>query len=282
MTTTGFLHPGAMGSTIAATCAGETFWVSDGRSSESRARAGAAGLVDAGSLGALAERCDTIVSVCPPDQAVAVAQSVADSGFVGVYVDANAVSPMTTRKIGALFDRYVDGGIVGPPAERGGTTRLYLSGDDAASIAGRWDGSMLDVRPIDGGIGAASAVKMLFASWGKHNAALMLAINAVGESFGVTEAIRSELAISRPDFIAQSEAAAERTAQKAWRFEGEMHEIAATFEAAGLPPEFHQGAAAVYSAMAVFRHTDPPPDLAAVVTRLLNTTNPDSADTLER
>lgn len=270
MTATGFLHPGAMGSTIAATCAGERLWVAEGRSEASRSRAESAGLADAGSLGELAERCDTIVSVCPPDQAMAVAEAVAATGFKGMYVDANAVSPMTTNRIGELFDRYVDGGIVGPPASASGTTRMYLSGDEAESIAHRWDGSLLDVRPIDGGVGAASAVKMLFASWGKHNAALMLAINAVAESFGVTDAIRDAWEITRqPDLAIQSSAAAARTSPKAWRFEGEMHEIASTFEAAGLPPEFHRAAADIYGRMAGFRHADPPPDLDDVVTALL-------------
>lgn len=151
------------------------------------------------------------MSVCPPAEALAVAESVAALGFNGTYIDANAVSPMTTTTIGERFERFVDGGIVGPPADRSGTTRLYLSGDEATTVASRWDDSALDVRPIDGGIGAASAVKMLFASWGKHNAALMLAINAVADSFGVTDAIRSEWAISKPGFVAQSEAAADRT-----------------------------------------------------------------------
>lgn len=258
-----------MGSTIAATCSGETFWVSDGRSTDSRRRADEARLDDAGSLGDLVERCDTIVSVCPPAEALAVAESVAALGFDGVYVDANAVSPMTAKVIGARFERYVDGGIVGPPAERSGTTRMYLSGNDAEAIATRWAGSALDVRPIDGGIGAASAVKMLFASWGKHNAALMLAINAVAESFGVTEAIRSEWEISRPEFVEQSEAAAARTSLKAWRFEDEMHEIAATFAAADQPAAFHEAAAEVYARMARFKGADPPPDLATIVAALL-------------
>lgn len=40
---------------------------------------------------------------------------------------------------------------------------------------------------------------------------------------------------------------------KAWRFVAEMHEIAATFEAAGMPPEFHQAAAEIYSRLAAFK-----------------------------
>ncbi|MEO6652590.1 MAG: DUF1932 domain-containing protein [Ilumatobacteraceae bacterium] len=272
MTTTGFLHPGAMGATIAAACAGETLWSSEGRSAATRRRAEQAGLVDVVSLSGLVSRCDTIVSVCPPADALSVAESVAALGFAETYVDANAVSPMTTDRIAERFEHFVDGGIVGPPAQQRGTTRMYLSGDDAPAVATRWDGSVLDVRPIDGGVGAASAVKMLYASWGKHNAALMLAINAVAESFGVAETLRSEWAISRPDFVAESEAAADRTSVKAWRFEGEMLEIAATFAAAGQPAAFHEAAARVFGRLSGFKDADTPPDLATVVAALLDIT----------
>jgi Domain of unknown function (DUF1932) len=37
-----------------------------------------------------------------------------------------------------------------------------------------------------------------------------------------------------------------RAAPKAWRFVAEMLEISATFESAGLPPEFHQAAAEIF------------------------------------
>ncbi|MCK7519679.1 MAG: DUF1932 domain-containing protein [Ignavibacteriales bacterium] len=40
---------------------------------------------------------------------------------------------------------------------------------------------------------------------------------------------------------------------KAWRFEGEMHEIASTFEGAGLPDGFHEAAAEIYHRMAGFK-----------------------------
>ena len=269
MSITGFLHPGAMGVTIAAACSGERFWCSDGRSDTTRARAESAGLSEARTAAEFVEHCDTIVSVCPPGEAEAIAQQIAAAGFDGLYVDANAVAPATTQRIGQHFDRYVDGGIIGPPATVPGMTRLYLSGDEAAAVAERWQGSLLDARAIEGGVGAASAVKMLFAAWGKHNSALMLAINAVADAFGVTDAIRSEWEISQPEYLAQSEHAARGAAPKAWRFEGEMDEIAATFEAAGLPPEFHRGAAEVYRRMAGFKDAATPADLDQVIAVLL-------------
>jgi 3-hydroxyisobutyrate dehydrogenase-like beta-hydroxyacid dehydrogenase len=258
-----------MGASIAANCSGSRFWCAAGRSTATRARAEHAELMATESLAELAERCDTIVSVCPPGEALAVAEQVAATGYDGLYVDANAIAPATTTRIGTLFARYVDGGIIGPPATEAGTTRLYLSGDEAPAVATRWDGSLLDVRAIDGGVGAASAVKMLFAGWGKHNAALLLAIIAVAEAYGVTDAIRDEWAISRPDLMPQAEAAARGTGPKAWRFEGEMHEIAATFEAVGLPPEFHRGAAEVFRRLASFKDGARPADLDEVVAALL-------------
>ena len=258
-----------MGVTIAAACSGTRFWCSDGRSDATRSRAESAGLAEARSLAELVERCDTIVAVCPPADALAVAEQVASAGFAGLYLDANAISPATTTRIGALFDRYVDGGIVGPPATSAGTTRMYLSGDEADEAARHWDGSTLDVRPIDGGIGAASAVKMLFASWGKHNAALMLSINAVADAYGVTDAMHDAWEITRqPNFLVQSTEAAERTSVKAWRFEGEMQEIASTFESAGQPAEFHLAAAEIYRRMAGFKDAHEPVGLDDVIAAL--------------
>ena len=268
--TTGFLHPGAMGVTVAAACTGFRCWVSEFRSDETRTRAATAGLTDVGSLDELVSRCDTIVSVCPPDQALTVAGSVADAGFDGVYVDANAISPMTAATIGERFDRFVDGGIIGPPATEPGTTRLYLSGDEAATVAERWAGSVLDVRPIAGGVGAASALKMLFAGWTKGTTALLLAINGAAEHHGVAEALHDEWKISLPDLPGRSAGSAGRTALKAWRFDGEMREIAATLAAAGLPAEFHEAAADVYARLAGFKGADPAPDLDDVIARLLD------------
>ena len=71
---------------------------------------------------------------------MAVARAVA--GYGGVFVDANAVAPATVAAIGRIVEdggaRFVDGGIVGPPPARAGTTRLYLSGAAAPEVAALW------------------------------------------------------------------------------------------------------------------------------------------------
>ncbi len=266
---TGLLHPGAMGETIGATCAGRVLWASGGRSEATAARADRAGLEDAGTLEALAAEAQTVVSVCPPGAARAQAAAVAATGFDGIYVDANAIAPATARDIGSMFEHFVDGGIVGPPARTPGTTRLYLSGPRADEVAERWTGSALETRVIDGDAGAASAVKMCFAGWTKGTAALLLAIRAVAEAEGVTDDLIGEWQTSMPDLVTRSEGVAGMTGPKAWRFAPEMDEIAQTFAGAGLPPGFHLAAAEVYRSLASFKDLDPGPPLADVLATLL-------------
>ncbi len=86
-----------MGASLAAACGDETIWASAGRSDATASRAAAAQVRDVSTLGALVEHCDVIVSICPPDAAVDVAAMVADAGYGGIYVDANAIAPPDGR-----------------------------------------------------------------------------------------------------------------------------------------------------------------------------------------
>jgi 3-hydroxyisobutyrate dehydrogenase-like beta-hydroxyacid dehydrogenase len=252
---TGFLHPGAMGASLAAACGGSRLWCSEDRSEATRARARAAGMQAVASLDALLERADVLVSVCPPSAATEVARSVAEAGFDGIYVDVNAISPMSSRQIGQCFARFVDGGVIGPPAHVAGTTRLYLSGDSAAEVAALWNESVVETRLVEGGAGAASAVKICYAAWTKGSAALLLATRALASAAGVERALLDEWATSIPGLTSQSQATAAGNAPKAWRFVGELEEIADTFAAFGLPDGFAAAAAEVYHRMAGFKNT---------------------------
>ncbi len=266
---TGFLHPGAMGASLAAVCRGARVWCSDGRSDASRTRAVGAGLDDVGTVEHLVARADVIVSVCPPAAALQMAHQVSAAGFDGIYVDANAVSPATARLIAQQFTRFVDGGVIGPPVSAAGSTRLYLSGDAAAEVADLWQGSTLETRLVDGGAGAASAVKICFATWTKGTAALLLAIRALAAAEGVDDTLLAEWATSLPDLAQQSQRAASGNAPKAWRFAGEMAEIAASFGAHALPDGFGIAAADVYERLAGFKDSADTP-LSAVVDALIH------------
>ncbi len=248
------LHPGEMGVSVGAAlvAAGHrVFWLPEGRSAATRERAERAGLLRCGSLGELADTVGGILSVCPPAAAETVAGQVHAAGFTGIYVDANAVSPASARRIGRLMGpAYVDGGIVGPPAVGPGLARLYLSGSPAEQVAGWFAGSFLETRTLAGDAGAASALKMCYAAYTKGSTALLLAVRALAEAENVEAPLLAEWEISQPGLAERSRRAASGTAAKAWRFVGEMEEIAATFRAVGLPGEFHDAAASIYRRLA--------------------------------
>jgi 3-hydroxyisobutyrate dehydrogenase-like beta-hydroxyacid dehydrogenase len=270
-TTIGVVHPGEMGSMVAAAAreaGARVVWASAGRGRATRDRATAAGVEDVGSLRALAAASDVILSVCPPDAALDVARDVAATGFTRIYVDGNAVSPATAREIAGVIESagatFIDGGIIGPPPRTRGTTRLYVSGAGAPQVKSLFGDSALEVIALDAPAGAASAVKMSYAAWTKGTSALILSVRALAATEGVEDALLAEWRTSQPQLIKRSEDAASGSAPKAWRFVGEMEEIAATFAAAGLPDGFHLAAAEVWRRLSSYKDTQKP-DVAEVV-----------------
>ncbi len=271
----GIVHPGAMGAWVAtALRAGghEVVWASEGRSAATRERAEMAGLVDVGDLTTLAASVDAVVSVCPPAAAAAVAESVAAAGFAGVYVDANAVSPDTARgmqtTVAAAGGRMVDGGIVGGPGDRPGATRLYLSGGDASEVASWFTTGLPDPVVVDGPVGAASAVKVGFAGWTKGSAALLLAVRAYARAEGVEAEVLDAWDHALDGVREESDAIAGSIHRKAWRFVGEMEELAHALGAVGLPAGFHTAAAGVYQALADLKDLPAPQDPGVALDRL--------------
>jgi 3-hydroxyisobutyrate dehydrogenase-like beta-hydroxyacid dehydrogenase len=196
----------------------------------------------------VAAEADIIVSVCPPHAALDVAWAV--HGFAGIYLDANAIAPGTAREVAQLITgsggRYVDGGIIGSPPRTPGTTRLYLSGGDAAEIQALFAGTALEPRIVPGGDTGASAVKMAYASWTKGTSALLLAARALAQAEGVEDVLLAEWALSQPQLADQFSRAARSGVTKGWRWVGEMEEIAHAMASDGLPDGFHQAAAEIY------------------------------------
>ena len=244
----GVVHPGEMGAAIGAElrAAGHTvLWASSGRSGATAERAAAAGLEDVETLEELQGRSNVVISLCPPHAAVDIAT--AFHGFAGMYVEANAVSPATTRAIAGIIGRCVDGGVIGSPPHSPGPTRLYLSGAEAPDIAALFEGTNVDARVLSDDLGDASALKMAYAAWTKGSSALLLAVRALARAQGVEAALLDEWEQSLPELSDRSSAAASSALRKGWRWVGEMEEIAATFAAAGLPDGFHRAAAEIYT-----------------------------------
>jgi len=262
--TVGLLHPGQMGIAVAATIRNsghEVFWASEGRGPETSCRAASGGLIDAGSAAQICRVCQAIVSVCPPEFAEEMAHEVVQLGFHGLYIDANAIAPERTRRMGRFLEshsvEFVDGCIIGLPATQPGQTWIYLSGPHAADAVPLFAGGPLEVERLAGDIGQASALKMCFAAHTKGLAALRAAVLAAAEELGVLADLERQWSRSGPPF-AQAVASIQHTAPKAWRFVPEMREIVATFESVGMPGGFHQAAAEIYSRLAPFRGTEKP------------------------
>ena len=270
----GLLHPGDMGASVGAAARSNqhtVLWASAGRTASTAARARRADLEDAGTVAELVKASEIVLSVCPPHAAEEVASEVARLGFAGVYVECNAISPDRTRAIQRIVEKagahYVDGGIIGGPAwTREAKTRLYLSGPRAGEVAACFAGSPLETPAISERIGAASALKMGYAAYTKGTTALLTAILGLVEKEGV----RAELARQWGDaFTEQAVRRVCANTAKAWRFVGEMHEIAATFRGAGLPGGFHQAAAEVYERLAAFKDHAELPAIESVLEALL-------------
>lgn len=274
--TLGILHPGEMGVAIAASAQNSGYtvcWASQGRSDKTRERAERQKLSDVHTLTSLCAACSVIVSVCPPHAAEEVAEQVAALGFTGTYLDANAISPQRVERIHKRMTRsgasFVDGGIIGGPAWEAGRTWLYLSGPDAEEAAACFAAGPLETRVIGEAIGEASALKMCFAAYSKGTTALLCSVLATAEAFGVREVLEQQWSRHDDDFAQEASQRVRKVTAKAWRFVGEMEEIAATFHDAGLPEGFHEAAADVYRRIADFKDAPSPPPLEEILATLL-------------
>jgi len=270
----GILHPGAMGISLAASAlqfGHQVCYASEGRGEATRARASEHDLRDLGTLAEFCQTCSILISICPPQAAEDVAMQVIAEGFKGLYLDANAISPGKAQHIDEMLRAagisFVDGGVIGGPAWTPGESWLYLSGKEreAGRIAGCFSAGPLEVSLIGEEIGKASALKMCYAAHTKGTTALLTSILALSESLGVRGELKSQWERDEPGFSEQAETRARRVTAKAWRFTGEMDEIAATFESQSLPGGFHRAAGEVYRKLVRFKDSENLPELESVL-----------------
>jgi 3-hydroxyisobutyrate dehydrogenase-like beta-hydroxyacid dehydrogenase len=278
----GIVSAGAMGSALGARLrdGGARVVVAlDGRSERTRRLTADAGLEDVGSLESLLREADVVLSVVPPAAAVDVAVEIAARAGSArpLVVDLNAVAPPTVLRIetalGAGGLEAVDGSISGSPPHARGTTRVYLSGRRAAEVAALpLDG--VDRVVVSGCVGSASAVKMCTASVYKGRVALLTQALRTAHAHGVVAHVLDDLAETGAADPGRTGATLGRASAKAWRYVGEMEEIAATQEGAGLSPELFRALAKVYADLADRAVASAPEDvpdgiaLATVLDRL--------------
>ena len=229
-----------------------------GRSDRSAKLAAAAGIEIAESLDALVEAADLLLSILPPAAAESFAGEAAAAlrrtGARPVFADCNAIAPATAHRVAARFEGtgaiVIDAGIIGnAPGKTALPTRFYCSGPDTSALEAL-DGPNLSVRRLGDDVGRASAMKMVYAATTKGTFTLHAAALIAARVYGLSTPFHAELEESRPAAFADMNQRVPRLPLDAARWVGEMHEISETFAAAGLPADFHQGAAEVFELLA--------------------------------
>ena len=202
------------------------------RSAASAKRAERAGLVAVASDDEIAT-AGIILSVVPPGDAAGLAArlkpAIARASAKPIYVDCNAVAPQTAEAIGAILDgsgaSYVDGGIIGaPPTPTTPGARLYVSGARARDVT-RLNSCGLDVRFLDGPVGAASALKMSYAGITKGFTAVAAMMMLGATRAGCADMLHKELAESQAPLLDWLSRQMPKMPPKAYRWVAEMEEI---------------------------------------------------------
>ncbi|MEO1493152.1 MAG: DUF1932 domain-containing protein [Pseudomonadota bacterium] len=228
-----------------------------GRSAHTRDLAGRAGIEDCGDIDAAVAAADLILSILPPDRAVPQAEAVATAmgrtGATPAYADCNAISPMTMARVAEALAptgcTVIDCGIIGLNPIKTPPTRFYVSGPDCAAIEAIAHDA-LKVTVIGDRIGAASALKMVYAAGTKGVWTLQTALLLTAARQGVLDPLLSELAYSQKGPLEAMRARIPFLPADSARWVPEMEEIAATFAEAGVTDGFHKGAADIFRLLA--------------------------------
>ncbi|KAI8937731.1 hypothetical protein NX059_005431 [Plenodomus lindquistii] len=238
------------------------------RSHATRDRASSAGITLYDTDEELVANADYIFSIVPPRDAIATAKRIEDAIAASpqkkelYYLDLNAISPSTIRKIAASFTAnapsitLIDGGIIGgpptpptpsssPPSSSSspptGTAEwskpdIPLSGPIALHTAhpsGAHLSQILNTRHISPTLGSASGLKCCFASLTKGFTALALQSYTTASALGVLEPLQEYLDVYNPGARSKAEKAVVGCTGKAYRWVEEMRQIGETFGVEG-------------------------------------------------
>ena len=232
-----------------------------GRSEASAKRAATAGMVAVSDIEIAA--ADFILSIVPPNEALPLAQRLAPALTAAnkkpVYADCNAVSPDTVMEIAPVIEAtaapFVDAGIIGGPPRAGYNGPIfYYSGPDGTGIETLNDYGLI-FRPVKGGVGAASALKMSYGGITKGLTAVGSAMILAATRAGVAEALHAELSASQPNLMTYFARSVPDMFGKAYRWVPEMQEIA-HFAGDPATEEMYRAIAAHYERLAADNEGD--------------------------
>jgi 3-hydroxyisobutyrate dehydrogenase-like beta-hydroxyacid dehydrogenase len=257
----GVLSPGEMGAAVATVLRAHGLRVVtclEGRSARTRQRAEAAGLEVVATLAQLVRTVEAVLSIVPTMSAPAVGaevgQAVTQTGKSIYFIEANAISPMTSTAIEQTITlaggRYIDGCIIGSAASMGGSGMFYLAGAGAEVAAAALRAGGLQTDVLGALAGQASAFKMAYAGFTKGTTALLLELTLMAHTWGFLDAILGKYASSHPEALRMFTAHVTSWPEYAAIRAEEMVELTAMAKAAGLAPIMPPGAEQVIAAMA--------------------------------
>ena len=230
----------------------------EGRSQASAGRAAKAGVEVVGDDGALVTQADFVFSIVPPSRAAELAERLLPR-IQGVepkpvFVECNAVAPATVRQIAAPFQTeglpFVDAGIIGPPPASGLPAPRFNASGEAVGRFEELRKFGMDVRPLSSEIGDASALKMAYGGINKGLQALGAAMILGAVRGGVSQALWQEMQDSQPAVLQLLARALPKMYAKAYRWIGEMEEIAKFLQPETGGSEMLNGAAQFYQDVA--------------------------------
>jgi 3-hydroxyisobutyrate dehydrogenase-like beta-hydroxyacid dehydrogenase len=253
------IAPGAMGAAVGKRLAdngAKVLTSLKGRSSETQARAKAAGMAAAADEDIA--RADFILSILPPGDALTLAErfvpALTASNAKPVYVDCNAINPKTVERVAAAIAPtecpFVDAGIIGQPPKPGDAgPRIYASGVAAPRFAVLRDYG-LDIRVLAGAPSAASALKMSYAGITKGTQAIGAAMMLAATRAGSADDLFAELQLSQKEMFGWLKRQLTMMPPKAYRWVAEMREIAGFVGDDPAARELYEGAAEFYERFA--------------------------------
>jgi 3-hydroxyisobutyrate dehydrogenase-like beta-hydroxyacid dehydrogenase len=212
------------------------------RSETTRKRAENAGVECVPSLAALVKDTDLIVSIVVPfaaiDVAAKVAQAVAEARRPDLlYLDANAISPMTAKQIGKTLAaggvEFVDGCIIGSASKIDKGAVIYVSGPQASRVESLQD-SGLTVKVLGPVVAQASAFKVVYAGLTKGLQGLFVELLMGARKFGLLDEIMNRYEESFPGLLDKIAASIVGLRTHAGRRAEEMVELRETFNHHGM------------------------------------------------
>lgn len=190
-----------------------------------------------------------------------------------VFVDCNAIAPQTLHAISKPFLQrglpFIDASIIGAaPKPDGSSPRLYMSGPISGE-AETLKALGLDTRVLSVALGDASALKMAYAGITKGFQALGTSMALGAARNGATESFVAELQASQPSLYAWLSKQLPTMYAKAYRWDGEMREIAKFLEPEQGAAGMLTGAADLYVHVAADNRAGPQSEIISTLDRFV-------------